>query len=383
MRFLPLVWRNLGRRKVRTSFTVLSIVIAFLLFGILSAVRMAFSMGVDVVGADRLVVFHKVSFIQPLPIAYGDRIAQVPGVHEVTHANWFGGIYKDPKNFFAQYAVDPVTYLDIYPEIKIPAAEKQAWIADRTGAIVGRMTATRFGFKVGDRVPILGTIYPTRNGSRIWEFTVDGIFDAAEGFDTTGFVFHYDYLKEAAVQNNMVGWYIVRLDDPKRAQEVIDRIDSLFANSEYETKASTEKSFAAAFAKQIGDIGAIITGIVAAVFFTLLLVAGNTMAQSVRERTGELAVLKTLGFGDGLVMTLVLVESCLLALVGAAIGLGLAWSFVRILGDPTHGLLPLFNIKPSALGVGAGLAALLGLATGILPAQKAMRLRIVDALRRV
>ncbi len=384
MKYLPLVWRNLGRRKVRTLFTLLSIVIAFLLFGILSAVRMAFSMGVDVVGADRLVVFHKVSFIQPLPVSYGDRIAQVPGVHEVTHASWFGGIYKDPKNFFAQYAVDPPTYLDIYPEIHIPAAQKQAWLADRTGAIVGRMTATRFGMKVGDRIPLLGTIFPTRNGSRTWEFTVDGIFDAAEGFDTTGFVFHYDYLKEAGgFSSNMVGWYIVRLDDPKLAQPVIDRIDNLFANSEYETKASTEKSFAAAFAKQIGDIGAIITGIVAAVFFTLLLVAGNTMAQSVRERTNELAVLKTLGFGDGLVMILVLFESCLLALLGAALGLGLAWLFVRVIGDPTHGLLPLFNIKPSALVVGAGLAALLGLATGILPAQSAMRLRIVDALRRV
>jgi putative ABC transport system permease protein len=382
MKYLPLIWRNLGRRKVRTFFTLLSIVIAFLLFGILSAVRMAFSMGIDLAGADRLVIFHKVSFIQPLPIAYGDRIAQVPGVREVTHANWFGGIYKDPKNFFPQLAVDPATYLDIYPEIQLPAAQKKAWLADRTGAIVGRMNADRFGFKVGDRVPILATIFSTRKGSRIWEFTVDGIFDAAKGFDTTGFMFQYEYLKESNVQTNQVGWYIARLTDPKLAQQVMDRIDALFANSEFETKTSTEKSFVSAFAKQIGDIGAIITGIVAAVFFTLLLVAGNTMAQSVRERTGELAVLKTLGFGDGLVMFLVLVESCLLALLGAAVGLGLAWLFVRLVGDPTHGLLPLFDIRPSAFGIGGGLAALLGLATGILPAHQAMRLRIVDALRR-
>ncbi len=382
MRFLHLVWKNLGRRKVRTTFTALSIVVAFVLFGILSAIRLAFNAGVDVTGADRLAVTHKVSIIQPLPISYRDQIAQVPGVRQVTHANWFGGIYKDPKNFFPRMAVDPVTYLDIYPEIKLPEAERKAWLADRTGAIVGRVTANRFGFKVGDRIPILATIYTKKDGGRIWEFTVDGIYDAAKGFDTSALLFQYDYLKDAPFAGKQVGWYLIKISDPQHAQQVVDRIDKLFANSHAETKTSTEKAFAEGFAKQAGDIGEIITGIVAAVFFTLLLVAGNTMAQSVRERTGELAVLKTLGYADGLVMGLVLFESCLLALAAGGLGLGLAW-LIDSRGDPTGGYLPVFYLPARDLVLGLALAVGLGLATGALPAWQAMRLRIVDALRRV
>jgi putative ABC transport system permease protein len=382
MRFLPLVWKNLGRRKVRTLFTALSILVAFLLFGVLAAIRVAFSAGVDVTGADRLTVIHRVSIILPLPISYGDRIARVPGVREVTHANWFGGIYKDPKNFFAQMGVDPATYLDIYPEIKLPEAEKRAWLADRTGAIVGRVTAKRFGIKVGDRVPILGTIFTRKNGGRIWEFTIDGIYDAAQGFDTSGMFFHYDYLKEAAFASNNVGWYVIRIADPQHAKQLVDRIDALFANSSAETKTSTEKALAESFAKQIGDVGAIITGIVSAVFFTMLLVAGNTMAQSVRERTSELAVLKTLGYGDGLVMGLVLLESCVLALVAGGLGLALAW-LIDSRGDPTGGYLPVFYMPSRDLALGLALAVLLGVTAAALPAWKAMRLRIVDALRRV
>jgi putative ABC transport system permease protein len=382
MKFLGLVWKNLGRRKVRTTFTALSIVVAFLLFGILSAIRLAFGAGVDVTGADRLMVSHKVSIIQPLPIAYRDQIARMPGVLEVTHANWFGGVYKDPKNFFPRLAIDPPTYLAIYPEVKLPEAQKRAWLADRTGAIVGRVTAERFGFKVGDRIPILATIYTKRDGGRTWEFTVDGIYDAAKGFDTSALLFQYDYLKEAQFASNQVGWYIIRIADPRHAQQVVDRIDATFANSHAETKTSTEKAFAEGFAKQAGDIGAIITGIVSAVFFTLLLVAGNTMAQSVRERTSELAVLKTLGYADGLVMGLVLLESCLLALGAGGLGLGLAW-LVDSRGDPTGGYLPVFYLPARDLSLGFVLAFALGLATGALPAWQAMRLRIADALRRV
>jgi putative ABC transport system permease protein len=382
MKFLPLVWRNLGRHAVRTLFTALSILVAFLLFGILAAIRVAFSGGVDVTGADRLTVIHRVSIILPLPIAYGDRIARVPGVREVTHANWFGGIYKDPKNFFPQMGVDPATYLDIYPEIKLPEAQKRAWLADRTGAIVGRVSAQRFGFKVGDRIPILGTIFTQRKGGRTWEFTIDGIYDAAKGFDTSAMFFQYDYLKEAAFATNNVGWYIIRIADPQHAKQVVDRIDALFANSSAETKTSTEKALAESFAKQVGDVGTIITGIVSAVFFTMLLVAGNTMAQSVRERTSELAVLKTLGYGDGLVMGLVLLESCLLTLTAGGLGLGLAW-WIDSRGDPTGGYLPVFYMPSRDLALGFGLAILLGIAAAALPAWKAMRLRIVDALRRV
>ncbi|HXO41713.1 MAG TPA: FtsX-like permease family protein, partial [Thermoanaerobaculia bacterium] len=348
MRFLPLVWKNLARRKVRTTFTALSIVVSFLLFGILAAIRLAFSAGVDVTGVDRLAVTHKVSIIQPLPISYGDQIAHVPGVRGVTHANWFGGVYKDPKNFFPRMAVDPPTYLEMYPELKLPEEQKRAWLADRTGAIVGRVTAERFGFKVGDRIPILATIYTKRDGGRTWDFTVDGIYDAPKGFDTSALFFQYDYLKEALFASNQVGWYIIRINDPQHAQRIVDQIDALFANSHAETKTSTEKAFAEGFAKQAGDIGEIITGIVSAVFFTLLLVAGNTMAQSVRERTSELAVLKTLGYGDGMVLGLVLFESCLLALTAGVLGLALAW-LVDARGDPTGGFLPVFYLPPRDL----------------------------------
>lgn len=385
MKFFPLIWSNLKRKKVRTAFTLLSILVAFILFGYLSAIRMAFTAGVEMSGADRLMVTHRVSIIQPLPVAYKDRIAMVPGVKEVTHANWFGGIYQDPKNFFGQMAVDAETYLDLYPELVLPAEQKKAWLADRQGAIVGRTTAERFGWKVGDKIPIQGTIYRHPDGSNGWEFNLDGIYDGREkSTDTSGFFFHYDYLKEATGGTlGLVGWYIIRIDDPARAPDVARRTDALFANSPYETKTQSEKAVAQSFADQVGNIGQIMRAILAAVFFTILLVAGNTMAQSVRERTSELAVLKTLGFGNGQVLGLVLAESCLLAVLGGALGLAIGWALITAGGDPTHGQLPVFYFPPPDIAIGVGLTLLLGLVTGLLPAVQAMRLRIVDALRRV
>ncbi|HEX4966095.1 MAG TPA: FtsX-like permease family protein [Thermoanaerobaculia bacterium] len=386
MKFLPLILNNLKRKKVRTAFTLLSILVAFILFGYLSAIRMAFTAGVEMSGADRLMVTHKVSIIQPLPIAYRDRIAAVQGVKEVTHANWFGGIYQDPKNFFPQMAVDPETYMDLYPEMLLPAEQKKAWLADRQGAVVGRTTAQRFGWKVGDKIPIQGTIYRHPDGSNAWDFNLDGIFDGKEkSTDTSGFLFHYDYLKEAAAggDRGLVGWYIIRIADPAQSADVARRTDVLFANSPYETKTQSEKAMAQSFASQVGDIGKIMRIVLAAVFFTILLVAGNTMAQSVRERTNELAVLKTLGFGNALVLTLVLAESCLIAVLGGALGLAIGWTLITLGGDPTHGNLPVFYFPPPDIALGAGLTLLLGLVTGLLPAVQAMRLRIVDALRRV
>ena len=385
MKFLPLIWSNLKRKKVRTAFTLLSILVAFILFAYLSAIRMAFTAGVEMSGADRLMVTHKVSIIQPLPIAYRDRIAAVPGVKEVTHANWFGGIYQDPKNFFPQMAVDPQTYLDLYPELLLPAEQKKAWLADRQGAIVGRTTAQRFGWKVGARIPIQGTIYRHPDGTSNWDFNLDGIFDGKEkSTDTSGFFFQYDYLKEATGGTTaLVGWYIIRIDDPAHSSDVARRTDVLFANSPYETKTQSEKALAQSFAAQVGDIGQIMRYVLAAVFFTILLVAGNTMAQSVRERTSELAVLKTLGFGNGQVLGLVLAESCLLAVLGGALGLAAGWTLITLGGDPTHGNLPVFYFPPPDIAFGVGLTLFLGLVTGLLPALQAMRLRIVDALRRV
>lgn len=385
MRFLPLILANLRRKWWRTLFTLLAIVVAFSLFGVLAAVREALSGGVAAANADRLIVRQKVSLIQPLPLSYQSRLEKIDGVDAVAHANWFGGVYQDPKNFFPQLAVDPEQFLKLYPEFVLPAAQRKAWIADRTGAIVGRTTAERFGFKIGDRVPIQGTFNRKAEGPNVWEFTIDGIYHGAnKTTDTTQFLFHYDYLNEAkAPPKDLVGWYIVRIADPAKATEISDRIDATFANSTYETKTATEQAFAQSFADQIGNIGAIVTAIVTAVFFTLLLVAGNTMAQSVRERTSEMAVLKTLGFGNGRVVALVLGESLLLAIVGGGLGLLLANPVVAGLAVALRSFLPILYLPGRALVVGALFVLALGVLAGAIPAVMAMRLRIVDALRRV
>ena len=385
MKFFPLIWSNLKRRKARTAFTLLSILVAFILFGYLAAVRQAFSMGIETIGADRLSTIHKMAIIMPLPISYRDRIAAVPGVEAVTHFNWFGGIYQDPKNFFGQMAVETDTLLDLYPELVVPKEQVEAWKADRTGALVGRATADRFGWKVGDKIPIQGTIYRKQDGSNLWEFNISGIYEGREkGVDTSSFYFHYDYLNQAASRGNLgiVGWYVIRIADPNQATAISQKIDSLFANSPSETKTQTEKAFAQSFANQLGNIGRIITGVLGAVFFTLLLVVGNTMAQAVRERTNELAVLKTLGFRHGQVLGLVLAESCLLAMLGGLLGLGVAWLMITVFGDPTKGQLPVFYLPGKDLILGVVFAVLMGIVTGFLPALQAMRLRIAEALRR-
>ncbi len=382
MRFLPLIWSGLARRKVRTLFTLLSIVIAFILFNYLSAVKVAFSLGVDVAGADRLMLIHKVSFIQLLPESYKERILAVDGVREVTHQTWFGGVYQEPSNFFGQFAVEPEGYLDMYPEFLLPDEQKDAWFANRTGAIVGRATADRFGWEVGDRIPLQGTIWRTQSGAG-WEFTIEGIYDGAQqATDTSQFLFHYDYLAEANSQGRgFVGWYMIKVDDPTQGVAIGEEIDSRFANSPFETTTSTEQAFVQAFAAQIGDVGTMMTAILVAVLFTILLVVANTMGQSVRERTNELAVLKTLGFSDTAVLTLVLVESMFIAVLGGGLGLGVSWWIIQQ-GDPTGGFLPAFFVPPSDLVLGCGLIIALGLISGALPGVQAVRLRIVDALRR-
>jgi len=384
MKFGGLVWANLRRRKIRTLLTLLSILVAFVLFGYLSAIRQALAQGVDVAGADRLVVRHKVSIIQFLPENYESQIEQIPGVAEAVHATWFGGIYQKPSNFFPQLPVKPEEYLRMYPEFLLSAEEKARWLETRTGAVVGRATAERFGWKVGDRVPIQATIWTHGGGKKTWEFDIVGIYDGAEqGTDTTAFLFRWDFFDEARDWGRgEVGWYVVRVADPDQAVAVARRIDEEFANSPAETKAETEGAFVQAFAEQVGNIGAIMIAILAAVFFTILLVAGNTMAYSVRERTGELAVLKAVGFTDGQVLGLVLAEALALASLGGLLGLGLGW-FLISLGDPTHGALPIFYFPSRDIVIGAVLVIALGVAAGILPALQAGRLRIADALRRL
>ncbi len=381
MKYLPLLWSSLWRKKVRTIFTLLSIFIAFLLFGLLMTIRTAFSFGVDIAGLDRLVLIHKVSLIMSLPVSYLDRLKTTEGVAMATHNSWFGGVYQDPANFFAQIAVEPEPFMALYPEYKVPPEQMKAWLADRQGVVVGVDLAKRFGWKVGDRVPILGTIWQPKEG-QVWEFNIAGMYDADPGVDKTQFFFRYDYLDEnRSGGQGRVGWYIVKIADAGRAQAMGATFDEMFANSSAETKTTTEKGFVEGFAKQVGDIGAIMVAILIAVLFTMLLVAANTMAQSVRERTNEVGVLKTLGFSNGSILAMVLGESVLIAVIGGAAGLAAAWLIVQR-GDPTGGMLPIFVLPPGNVAIGAGLVVLLGLVAGALPAATAMNLKITDALRR-
>jgi putative ABC transport system permease protein len=365
MKFLPLIWKNVWRRKVRTTFTLLSIFIAFLLFGILMTIRTAFSLGIDIAGLDRLILIHKVSLIMPLPVAYKARLQQVPGVQVATHQTWFNGIYQEPANFFANIAVEPDSFLQVYPEFKLPPDQVKAWLADRQGAVAGRDLAQRFGWKVGDRIPLTGTIWQPK-----------------QGIDKTQFFFRYDSLDENRAQGaGLVGWYVVKIADARQSVALSRTFDEMFANSSAETKTTTEKGFIESFAKQIGDIGAIMIAISSTVLFMFGLVLASTMAQSVRERTSELAVLKTLGFSGGAILALVLAESLFIVLVGGGLGLALAWLFVQG-GDPTGGMLPIFVLPGRDIAIGAALMASMGLLAGAAPAIGAMRLRITDALRR-
>jgi putative ABC transport system permease protein len=382
MKFLPLIWKNVWRRKFRTIFTLLSIFVAFLLFGVLMTIRAAFSLGVDIAGLDRLILIHRVSLIMPLPYSYLGRLQTTPGVELATHQTWFNGIYQDPANFFANMAVEPEKFLKIYPEFRVPADQASAWLADRQGAIVGRDLAARFGWKVGDRIPLIGTIWQPKQG-QVWDFNLVGIYDGADGIDKTQFFFRYDYLDENRAEGEgLVGWYVVKIADPSQAVALSRTFDEMFANSPAETKTTTEKGFIEGFAKQIGDIGAIMIAISSVVLLMFGLVAASTMAQSVRERTSEFAVLKTLGFTGGAILALVLAESLFIVLVGGGLGLALAWLFVQQ-GDPTGGMLPMFVLPSRDVAVGVALMAAMGVLAGAAPAIAAMRLRITDALRRV
>jgi putative ABC transport system permease protein len=380
MKFKGLIFANLFRKKLRLALTLGSFAVALMLFGFLAVVKTAFSGGVEIAGADRLVVINRVSIIQPLPLAYMDKMARIPGVKAITHANWFGGVYQDERNFFPQFAIDVPTWRPMYPEFKLSEEDWNNFVKDRQGAIVGAATAKRFGWKVGDRIPIKGTFLPG-----VWEFNLDGIYHGSrQADDETQFWFQWDLFEEKVPDRfkGNVGWYTVKVDNPEDSARVAKAIDAEFANSPYETRTDTEKAFAAGWVKQFGNIQFLILAIGAVVFFTLLLVTGNTMAIAVRERTGELAVLKAIGYSDRFVLVLVLLESLAIAAVGGGLGLLLAKGFT-LLGDPTHGLLPFFFLPKKAMFMGLIAALLVGIASGILPAVGAMRLRVVNALRRV
>lgn len=382
MKHLSLVWRNLFRKKTRTFFTFMTIFVSFMLFAFLMATRAAFSMGVEIASAERLMLMHKVSLLQLLPISYLQTIQTTPGVDLVTHNTWFGGTYQDKPTQYGVIAVDPEPLLAVYPEIKVKPEELKNWLADRQGVMVGRATATRMNWKVGDRVPIKGTIWQPKEGDT-WFFNIAAIYDADKNFDQTGFYFRYDYLDEnRRGAYGQVGWYVVKIKDPNQAAQVSAAIDQQFANSAAETKTSPEKAWMQGFANQIGNIGYMLVLIVSAVLFIMLIVSANTMTQAVRERTMELAVLKTLGFSNGLVLTTVLLESVLLAIVGGGLGLLAGWGLVNVAGGFASAFLPIFAISTNDLLIGGALCVTLGLLSGALPAMSAMNLRITDALRR-
>jgi putative ABC transport system permease protein len=383
MKYLHLIWAALFRSKTRTLLTLMSVVAAFLLFGMLDSVRVAFNSGGNLAGSKRLVVASRLSITQMLPYSLLSQIEAVPGVKRVAYAAWFGGIYRDPKNFFPNFSVSP-NYFDMYPEYVLPAAQKAAFAADRTGAVVGESLAKRNGWKLGDTVPLQATIFPQKDGSNAWPLKIDGIFtvkDSKRRGEENQLWFHWKYFDEAnQYVNGRVGWYMVELADINQADRVGQAIDAISANSDHETKTQTEQAFNQAFAKQFADIGLIVTAIMGAVFFTLLLLTGNTMAQAVRERIPELAVLKTIGFSNRSVLWLVLVEAMLLVVLGGLIGLGIAALLMPMVSAMSGGMIQLPTVLPQTWLLGLALMLLIGAVVGALPALRAMRLNIVDAL---
>jgi putative ABC transport system permease protein len=383
MKFRGLIFANLFRKKLRLILTIGSFAVALFLFAFLAVVRGAFNRGADIAGADRLVVINRISIIQPLPLAYRDKILRIPGVKAVTHNNWFGGVYQDEKNFFPQFVIDVENQRQVIPELKVPDDQWNNFVKDRQGAIVGAKTAARFGWKIGDHIPIKNALF---GGASTWDFNIDGIYHSERaGGDEGQFWFQWDYFEERMPQSfkGNVGWYVVKLENPDYAVSVAKAIDDLAANSSFETKTETESAFAAGWVKQFGNIQFLIMTIGTVVFFTLLLVTGNTMAISVRERVGELAVLKAIGFSDRWVLFFVLAEALTIALVGGLLGLGLAALAVPVLGSALNGLLPTLILSKSILALGLAAAILVGAISGLLPGIGAMRMRVVNALRRV
>ena len=382
MKYLHLIWAALFRSKTRTLLTLLSVVAAFLLFGMLDSVRVAFNSGGQVAGANRMITSSRLSITQMLPYSLTEQVRATPGVRNAAFAAWFGGIYQDPKNFFANFSVSE-NYLDLYPEFKMPAAQKKAWLADRTGAIVGESLAKRHGWKIGDTIPLQATIFPTK-GSNNWPFTLRGIYtvdDPKQKAQENVLLFHWKYFDEANdYVKGRVGWFVVQPDNGATADRAALAIDKLSANSDHETKTQSEAAFNQAFAKQFADIGLIVIAIMGAVFFTLLLLTGNTMAQAVRERIPELAVLKTIGFSNRSILWLVLAEAILLVALGGVIGLGIAALIMPAVSAASGGMIQLPGVMPQTWLVGLLLMVVIGVIVGVLPAIRGMRLNIVDAL---
>ena len=377
-----LIRANLRRRLRRTILTVLGLGVALFLFVTLQTVLTTLQTVGDVGSESRLVVSSKLGIIFPLPMAYGSRIAGVDGVNTVSHASWFGGVYQDPQNFFASFAIEPESYFALYPEMRISEGHREAFLADRTGAIAGVRLMERFGWTVGQSVVLQGTIYPGDH-----RFTIRGTYDATKkGFDESSFLFHHRFLEEIGRtqgQEGQTGWFVLGVSDPERAPQVASTIDAFYENSSSPTRSQTEKAFNLSFVGMYGNIGFFLNAIGMAVVFAILLVAANTMAMSARERFSEIAVLKTLGFTDGGVAGLVVTEALTIALLGLAVGLGGAAAIFNLIGFDAGGFLPGLTVTPRTATVASIIAVLIALISGAVPAWQSARLRVVDALRYV
>ena len=386
MNDFDLVRKNLFRRKLRAALMIVSILIAFMIFGVLAGFYRAFTAGEDRAAADRLITVNKINFTQPMPIAYFNRVRAVDGVRQVTHANWFGGYYQDPKNFLMTLAIEPATYFDMYrSELDIPPEQLQAFISDRSSAVIGESMARKWGWKVGDRVPVASNIFTQRsNGSHTWDFTIAGIVKGkAEQVSTDFLLFQYAYFDETRTfGKDTIGWLILQTNSPENNDRVARTIDAMFANSTAETSTDTEKAFGKAFAAQFGNIALIVFLVVGAAFVTILMIVGNTMALSIRERTREIGVLKTLGFSGPRILRMVLGESVLLALLGGLPGLAIAALITIALRASLANIAPAFAVSPVIALEGIALMIALGLFTGVIPALNAMRLKIATALGR-
>lgn len=383
MKYLHLIWAALFRRKARTILTLVSIIAAFLLFGLLDAVRVSFAeAGQSANGAERLQTGAKLSFIQPLPQSLQARIAAIDGVGDVAYANWFGGAYQDPHNQVFTFAVSD-NYLDVYPEVSVDPAEMKAYEEDLNGILAGAVLVKKYGWKIGDRIPLQSQIFPNKEGSKNWGFNLRGVVKSKDdkAFQSQMILLHWKNFDETTPYNQgQVGWYVSRVKDVNDADRVAKAIDALSANSDHETKTQTEQAATRNWIKQLADIGLIVTSIMGAVFFTLILLTGNTMMQAVRERTSELAVLKTIGFSNGGVLGMVLAESVLLLLLGGVIGIGLVTLINAALPAMSGGMITGAQVSWKSWSLGLALALGIGVVVGALPALRAMRLNIVDAL---
>lgn len=382
MKYISLIWSSMFRKKTRTVLTLLSIMVAFLLFGLLQVVQQAFSGSANNAATDRLITNSKYSIIDTLPVSYQKRIAAIAHVKAVTFTSWFGGSYQDKPASFAVFPVVPDEYLAVMFELQVSSASLRAWNSNRTAAVVEDVLAEQMKWKIGDKVTLQADIWPQNDGSLNWTFDIVGTFHntKGQGGGNSMMLIRHDYFDEARQYGKgTIGWFVSKLDDPQHASQVGKMIDTEFANSEHETKTQTEQAFAQGFVKQFGDIGLIVKSILGAVFFTILVLAGNTMSQAMRERIPELGILKTLGFSDAKVCAFILVESLLMSCLGAVLGLSLAALTMSGLQEALSGI-GITSMSGRVVAEGMAIAALLGGAVGILPAIKAKRLNIVDAL---